>query len=297
MNWKSKLLYSHNWNVGFCEQTPEDLIHGQALHKIQWMNHPYKDRWFADPFIYKISEDEIVVFVEECPIEHPKGVLCELVLDRKTKRLKQRHVLLDLDTHLSYPAIIECDGKTFVYPENGTSGKLNMYEYDEADHRLMNPVCILEEAVADATIIECHGEYFMVATKCPNTQEQVFLYHSDSLFGPFVQTNTDPIQTNRSCSRPGGNWFVANEQLYRPAQDCVERYGSALSIMKVSIDDNKMIDSKLFSLRPTSYKYNRGLHTINFHEGLCVIDGYGYLNPCVGHAFDAVRNIKHLFKN
>ena len=121
----------------------------KALNKVQWLKHPYRDRWFADPFIFKVTDSEIIVFVEECPIERPKGILCELVIDRKTKRLKERYVLLESDTHLSYPAFIRQNGTVYVYPENGASGKLNIYEYDETNHRLVNPKCILEKSVAD----------------------------------------------------------------------------------------------------------------------------------------------------
>ena len=116
-------MYPQNWNIGFVEQSAEDLLGKQQLGHIRWMKHKYKDRWFADPFIYKVADDEIVVFVEECMItDKPKGILCELHVDRKTMRLRERYVLLELDTHLSYPAFIKKDGVTYVYPENGSSG-------------------------------------------------------------------------------------------------------------------------------------------------------------------------------
>ena len=151
------------------------------------MKHSYKDRWFADPFIYKVTEDEIIVFVEECNIYgKPKGILCELHVDRKSRKLKQRFVLLELETHLSYPAIIEYDGKTYVYPENGKSGKLNIYEYDENNHCLINPKCILSEAVADSTILQKEKLFYLIATKYPNTQEKAFVYQTDSIFGPYT---------------------------------------------------------------------------------------------------------------
>ena len=276
MNLIHRIKYSQNWNIGFCKQTPEELIQNKALKPVQWMKHPYRDRWFADPFILKETEDEIVVFVEECPMENPKGILCELVLDKKTKRLKQRFVLLELDTHLSYPAIIRYDGKIYVYPENGASGQLNIYEYDSVSHKLINPVCILDEAVADATILYHQGQFMMLATKYPKTQEEVFLYESESLFGPFVQIGEKPIQSSRSCSRPGGGWFFANGQLFRPAQNCLERYGFALSLMSVE-KNNAIFQEKIaFSILPHSYQYSEGLHTINFLRDMCVVDGCGY---------------------
>lgn len=297
MNFLQKIQYNQNWNIGFCEQTPEELLKDKSLKPIQWMKHPYKDRWFADPFILKVTEDDIVVFVEECPMEKPKGILCELVLDRKTKRLKQRFVLLELDTHLSYPAIIRFDGKIFVYPENGASGRLNIYEFDETKHRLINPVCILQEAVADATIIEYEGHYLMVATKYPETQQEAFLFQSESLFGPFIQVIEKPIQSNRSCSRPGGNWFIIDNVLYRPAQDCSQKYGAALSLMEIEDNCNKNELLALY-LNPLKGRYCLGLHTLNFKSGICVIDGYGYLYPLFGRLYYSsfVRSLTKMIK-
>ena len=297
MNFIQKIKYSQNWNIGFFFFFSEELLKDKALKPIQWMKHPYKDRWFADPFILKVTEDEIIVFVEECPMEKPKGILCELVLDRKTKRLKQRFVILELDTHLSYPAIIRHDGKIFVYPENGASGRLNIYEYDETKHRLINPVCILEGAVADATIIKHEGHYLMMATKYPETQQKAFLFQSDSLFGPFIQVVERPIQSNRSCSRPGGNWFKIDNDLYRPAQDCSQKYGGALSLM---LEENIQSENESLALRlkPCKGRFNLGLHTINFHQNYCVIDGYGYFFPLLGKLYYSacVRKIRGLFK-
>ena len=293
MNIIQKIKYSQNWNIGFCEQTPEDFIQTKALKPIKWMKHPYKDRWFADPFILKVTDNEIVVFVEECPIENPKGIICELVIERESMEMKKRYVLLELETHLSYPAIIRYNGKVYVYPENGISGRLNLYEYDEANHRLINPNCILNMAVADATILERQGGYYMVATKYPDTQENTFLYSSNSLFGPFVELKGGAFQTRRNCSRPGGGWICVDKGLYRPAQDCVVRYGSALSMMKVDLSNNGIREEISFSIQPLSKRYSEGIHTINYCQQLCVVDGYGYLFPIMKYVACLVHRLKH----
>jgi hypothetical protein len=285
MNVFQKIKYNQNWNIGFCEQTPEDFVARKALNKIHWMKHSYKDRWFADPFILKVTEEEIVVFVEECPIDHPKGVLCELVLDRKSKWLKQRYLLLESQTHLSYPQIIRQNNKVYVCPENGASGKLNIYEYDAINHRLIAPVCILEENLGDATLVKKGDEYYLLATKYPALFEDVLLFHSASLMGQYTMVVDSPAQKDRSCARPGGAFFYSDGQLYRPAQDCVERYGSALSIMKIQSLNVPMVEDKDFIITAESYKYNLGIHTINFYNGICVVDGYGYYYPIIGRLY------------
>ena len=294
MNWKARLFYSQNWNIGFVEQPMEDLLKRQRLGDISWMKHGYKDRWYADPFIYKVTDNEIVVFAEECFIaDSPKGLLCELHIDRKSKRLCERFVLLELNTHLSYPAIIEHNGKIYVYPENGASGKLNIYEYDENHHKLVNPVCILEESVADSTILHKDGIYFLIATHSDNSQENAFLYQSESLFGPFTKCYNSPVQYHRDSSRPAGNWMTISEKIYRPAQDCSKRYGGGVNMMRVD-SLSPYSEQVCFHISPWDFKYNLGIHTINESPdgSLLVVDGYGYLHPLASKTWNALASFK-----
>ncbi len=282
----NKLRYSQNWNIGFSDITPEDFIENKEIGAIQWMKHPYHDRFFADPFILKVTDDDIIVFAEECLFENPKGYIVELIVDRKTKKLKKRFLLLQTDTHLSYPAILFSEDNVYVYPENGKAGLLNLYTYDDENHKLINPVPILDKAVADATIVESDKKFFLVATKYPETHEKAFLYVANTLNGLYSQNNDVPFSINKKFSRSAGNFFTANGILYRPAQDCVERYGAGLSIMKVSSLKGASLKEKYeFGIYPRSFRYNMGVHTINFSEGCCVIDGYGYLHPLIGRIY------------
>ena len=298
MNWKSRLLYPQNWNIGFCEQTPEELMRVKKLSKVRWLKHPYRDRWFADPFIYKVTETEIVVFVEECMIsDTPKGVIYELVIDRKTMHLKERHVMLELDTHLSYPAIVEKDGVTYVYPENGASGSLKMYRYEKEKHQLVDPKCILNGAVADSTILERDGKYYLIATKSENPLEDAYLYKSSDLFGPYSKVTENSVQKSHECSRPAGNWIEEEGELFRPAQDCSVRYGGGISMMKVGALE-PFDEKRDLSIEPIWYKYNLGIHTINFSKDryMIVVDGYGCLNPTISRIWNIMSRIKLFLK-
>ena len=294
MSFSKKIKNGSFWNIGFCNYLPEELIVKKELPSIQWMKHPYKDRFFADPFILKVTDSEIVVFVEEYVFDTPPGLIVELVIDRETKKLKQRYEMLRLPSHLSYPAIIRNGDEILVYPENGASGKLNIYRYDAANHKLVDPYPIHEEAVFDATIHQmANGSCIMVATKQPDILANAYLFSAPSYDGPFIQIGGTPFQSDRSCARMAGNFFEAYGQLYRPAQDCVSRYGAGTAIMQFDTITKK--EQKVFTLRPQSYDYNLGLHTINFYEGLCVIDGYGYLYPTLGRIY-ASRAVEKLRK-
>lgn len=289
MNLLKRIQYSQNWNIGFCNLSAESLLSRKKVSGVKWLNHPYKDRWFADPFIYKVTDNTIVVFVEELLIDAPKGYLVELVIDRHSYRLLTRYVLLNLDTHLSYPTILEYNGKTYVYPENGASGKLSIYEYDESEHCLTKPYCIMDEALADATMLQASdSEYYIVATKVPDVQEKAYLFKSNTPFGPFAPVFTEPVQSGRDCSRPAGAWFKIDGTLYRPSQDCESGYGSAISVMKVN-SLRPFSEQLMFKIMPLSYRYNLGTHTVNFYNKgnykIAVFDGYGYFYPFLGRLY------------
>lgn len=281
---RQRLICNQNWNIGFCELTPDKFISSGKLGRVVWIKNPYKDRWFADPFLLDVTENTISVFVEERMVIANRGYLSELVIDRKTFEIKERYVILETDSHLSYPAIIKKDDHIYVYPENALGGPLKMYEYDTDKHQLINPKVILNERVADSTILEKDGKYYLIAVKYPESLEKAYLYESDKIDGPYNQIGNEPVQFSRSCSRPGGNWFFANNHLYRPAQDCSVNYGGGLKVMQVNALD-PFQEKESFSIQPLNYKYNLGVHTINFLNGLAVIDGYGYLYPLFGRLY------------
>lgn len=288
--WVLKYLNNQNWNIGFVAISPQELVTKKTLGKVRWLKHPYKDRFFADPFIYSVDRERIVVFVEELEFDKPIGRLSELIVDARTMKLLHKHTLLELDTHLSYPAIIRQDDEVFVYPENGASGKLSLYRYNRELHKLEFEKNMMEEALADATIRRVDNEYYMFATKVPSTQEDLYVYKSQQFDSGYCEVGL--MVKGRTHSRPAGDIFDMNGTLYRPAQNCVARYGAAVEIMKIiDCGNNGYQEEYCFSLKPQSYKYNLGLHTINFHNEICVIDGYGYLYPTVGRLLYGLRRI------
>lgn len=285
MNWKI-LKNKDFFNIGFVEMTPEEFVRNPRLKKVEWMRHSYRDRFIADPFILKVDEDEIVVLAEDCPFSnYHGGRIVELHVDRKSKKLMKRYELLQLDTHLSYPAIIRRNDKIYIYPENGQSGKLFIYEYDGENHQLVNPKLILDEAVADATIIEREDGWFLIATSVESTRKDVYLYRADTFDGLYKKISNTPFNGDIRQSRPAGDFFFADNALYRPAQDCKERYGAALSIMKIDQFDTNIKEHLFAHIGPVNMRYNLGIHTINFYDGICVIDGYGYLHPFIARFY------------
>lgn len=84
-------------------------------------------------------------------------------------------------------------------------------------------------------------------------------------------------------SRMAGDFFRVNGQLYRPSQDCLEHYGAGTVIWcvdSVSLDRYEETEVAVLYPQPRS-NYPDGLHTINFSDNWCVIDGL-HIKPDFG---------------
>lgn len=297
LNFIRKIKSPFNYNIGFIEITPEELINNKALiqTKTHWLKHPYKDRWFADPFILNVENDYIEVLVEEKEVSTP-GILVKLKVSREHYKLLERIPILSLKTHLSYPAFIKFEGKVFVYPENGKSGVFNLYEYTKDGLKFKST--LIDAPLADSTIFYDNNTdlYYLIATnEKVDVHNNLQLYKSNNLFSGWVLVSDDSVVNDKRFARPGGNFFSVNGRVYRPAQDCEGLYGNSLHIREIlSFEPYK--EKEVFQLKPSSFRYSKGLHTLNFHNaGLAVIDGNGYYYPLLGRFLSPVINMFRKF--
>lgn len=291
---------NQNWNIGFCEISPSDLLEKKHLPHISWLNHNFRDRFFADPFILYSDSDTILVLVEEMKF-NSKGKISLLVVDSYSYNLVDRKVLLEFDTHLSYPAVIRDNEKIYVYPENYSKGELNLYELNMSSLSLKHRAIMIKASLTDATVFQApNGKYYMISTLSSNCRNNAFLYVSDSLTEAFSPVFSHPVVTGVEKSRCGGSVFEVNGRLFRPAQNCSSRYGGALKIMEImKCSSYEYSEKELFELSPKSWRYNLGLHTLNFgpDNNLAVIDSYGFLYPSIGRILDISARLYHKVKN
>src|SRR5574344_79522 len=136
-------ITKHKWNIGFVQNNFEEIIAGESI-KVKWLKHIYKNRWFADPFILDVTDEKILVLVEEFYDPINRGRLAKLTINKHNFTLEKVETILELHTHLSFPSIRRDNDKIYVYPENYKSGKLVRYEFDEKTSKCINPCVVCE---------------------------------------------------------------------------------------------------------------------------------------------------------
>ncbi len=277
------------YNIGFVEENVDDVINGKSI-TVNWLKHSYKDRWFADPFILDVTDDEFVVLVEEWYDPIQRGRISKLIVDRNTYELKSLKVMIDEGFHMSFPAITRKPDGIYIQPECGATHRLVEYKYnEEQDHfEKINVICDLP--LTDSVRNTLFNEDLMFSTKLPDANgKELGIYYWNKSQSRYQIKDYYHFQEN--LSRMAGNFFICNGKIYRPAQVCIESYGDAVSIQEVTYNNEKWIFRELRRIYSPHPDMDLGFHTFNVYNGIIVVDAVGYRRP---NLCRLLRKMKHL---
>ena len=283
MRFRDKFLLGA-WNVGIVESGFEDIFNNPRNMKIRWLQHKYRDRYFADPFLCGQDEKNYYILVEELIFYEDKGKIARLTIDKKTMKLVHKEIILNESHHLSYPYIYD----DYIIPEGYRSGAAYAYKSVKNGEKYQK-IKISDHALVDPTLLKYDNKYWLFATTKKNTQDalqMLSIFYSDKL-GGFAPHALDPVKIDIKTARPGGRFFEYQGKLFRPVQDCEESYGHFIRIMevkKLSVNEYEETEVMVLSSQD-SPPYDMGFHTFNVYKNCIVVDGYReyysyFLKPC-----------------
>lgn len=265
------------WNLGISNQNFLDEFKkvkkgGVLTLQAQWVHHRRWGSFFADPFIYRLDKDKVLILAEEYIFSRKKGVISLCTIDRQSADMISRIVVLEETCHLSYPFY---DEKTERFaPESSRNRNWSSYRFDgtaSSDKKIL-----AEHPFIDCTPIKWKDRWYLFATEQPKALDQLLIYSSVNKYGDYLPHALNPVKESICTCRPGGKSFIVDGELFRIVQDSTNRYGESLHITHVS------------ELSPTEFeeedwcdivvesdgRYPLGVHTLNFKDDFIVIDGY-----------------------
>ena len=280
------LIRRYKWDLGITLE-----VEGHRYDASKWTFHIVRapqNKWYADPFILDVTTNEIIVLVEEFTYSINRGRLAKLVIDKVSYEVKSEKIILDLATHLSFPAILRVDDKIYIYPENSASRSSIIYSYDPNNDAIsiLNTLCHLP--LTDAVITEINGHNYMFSTKIPiQNGHELTVYEANEKTGDYkaVQTITLPDNTARSA----GDFFLDGNRIIRPAQNCNGGYGVGIVFQEVFQEDNGQFVLKEMSRKfpPDGYL---GMHTYNQYKGYTIVDLHRRCYPFLHKVFQKIRH-------
>lgn len=261
------------WLLGICENGFDDLKAG----RIHWIdNGRYGGRkWFADPFI--LDQDKLYVYllVEEFDYQVHRGRIAKLWIDRKSWTVVDCKIVLDLDTHLSFPMIWRESGQVYVCPENYHSGGWNMYRYDADNEKLEFVQQLSDQKLTDAIVWQDGSDYWLLSTYEPKPNgAELTIWKSNGLTGKYQEIQR--VIFNENIGRNAGMLFRQGEGWIRPAQESNNEYGHSISFQIMTLKNGWFSFKELYRFHSPHPVYDAGTHTFNTFGNMAVIDVKGY---------------------
>lgn len=270
---KYEFFFTHeHWNIGYVEQTKENLIRTRKLNNnIYWLKEGVPE-YAADPFPVTI-DSKFFIYYEEMSFWHGKGKL--MMIDSFDLRSKKRVTgIAKGKIHLSYPYLFEADGHWYCLPETSQLKEIALYQVDmKQPEKLTKLWAILSgEQYVDSSMIFFENKYWLFTTHAKQSG-RLYIYHAGKITDKFEPHELNPIIMNSSTGRSAGRPFIVEDQLYLPCQNPTKCYGGSVVIHEITTLNPREFNCKqLFEISPIS-PYNKGLHTINFHQPHIIIDG------------------------
>lgn len=267
----NKLFYFEQWNIGISSAKISDVLTNNF--SVEWLKSPSKTSFHADPFIFSYQDKTFIIF-EQYSLFLKRGrlFLAELV----DKKIVNQKLLLDNQKHLSYPCIYQESEQIYLCCESYKTKQLELFLLEMPDQKLTKLRDIfIDKAVIDPTLFKYQNYYYLFYSLANQPNEDLYLAFAKSLNEPFIDHPQNPVKSDLSNSRSAGNLFIDNEKLYRPAQNCQKTYGGSIVINQVKIlSTTAFNEEKIIEILPDKFlPYNQGIHTINYHKNLIIVDG------------------------
>lgn len=283
-----------SYYIGFIHK--KDVAPVLNLGVVTWLdtNGYEKIGWYADPFILSINEEEIELLAEEWNYEIGHGILVLLTIAKKTKTIINRQIVLQRDTHLSYPIIMEDQDEIYVYPENSENGCVSIYRYDKTNKMLVDPKVIISKPLLDTQIALIDGIYYAFGVEYVTGKQEdtkkLDIFCSNSLLGEYHYLQS--ILNIKCEERGAGQIFFENNRIVRPAQCCEGGYGKSVIFYELIKENGFFKEKELYRLQHNPKEKNCSiLHTYNSVKDLIVIDGFSYKYPRISRAYKLIRRI------
>jgi hypothetical protein len=248
------------------------------------------DHFYADPFPFRWQGKDYLFF-EDLDQKTQKGIISVVKFDEEGRPGPVIPVLEE-PWHLSYPFLIEADGKIWMVPEASLSGEISIYRATRFPFGWEKHATLVSGIeAADATIIQHAGKFWMFAVTRDGIggySDTLCLWSAETLLGPWRPHGANPLIINDRTARPAGNMMWRDGKLLRPVQDCRNGYGAALSLAEVTrLDDEHFEQVIVAQLGPGKQWPGRKLHTLSGNGYMEAIDG-SIIRPKWSFAADIV---------
>lgn len=276
-----RLFHREIWAIGLYSG-PVDTHLDRYTKEPFWIETGSSYSFLADPLlIQRTREGKKVTLLIAEKMNYLKGygtlVFAELpdqLEDGLTWNTIGSHLF-----HLSYPMTADHSENCMeIWTESFETNAVQRYRLSDDFTQLsqMEALDIQGHSLIDPTPIELDGLAWVFSTchkHSPN--ESLFLFHSEPNSNHWHGHQNNPVKQDVKSARPAGQIFTHTDgSLIRPAQDCSQTYGGALTLNKITeLSLSGFKEEEFGRLEPQqNWSYPHGLHTLTSTEQYTAID-------------------------
>ena len=223
------LQYKEHWSIALFWANRWNIPHEVPLQEFRVLQDDGR-RFYADPFLITDNEQKWL-FVEEFDYRTNKGIIsCANVTEGQM--CKSPRSVLERAYHLSFPFLFRHDADIYMIPESGSNRTVELYWARSFPFEWELARVLLEGIeLYDATVLQHKNRWWLfaaAATEGGSAQDELVIYYSEALEGPWQPHPLNPVKSDCRSARPAGHIISDGDRLLRPAQDCEHGYGTAL---------------------------------------------------------------------
>ena len=276
----------HQWLIAVARRSNDGVADARSLlphaSSFAWIEPPI-DGFIADPFLQGIGPN-MLLFYEEARAPHWRGLLKAVPLDSTGHPCGPDVTILERPHHLSFPNTFFAHGNEdwlYLLPEQAERGATALYRsptHAQPSELAFSEYHILLDNFAgiDPVLHWQHPYWYLFVSdgEYLNHDNNLLIFYSEKLEGPFVPHPGNPVRLGLRGSRMAGRLFRHNGRLIRPAQDCTVRYGARVLLYTIdclTADCYRETEISMFEPEQLESDYV-GVHTISLDASLIAID-------------------------
>jgi hypothetical protein len=264
------------WFVATRPRAAEGLGSADGFTPVEWSSGSALAA-LADPFVFD-EGDATYVFLEEESRASPRARISYARLGQDGRSATAPQPVLERPYHLSYPFVFRHKGGIFMIPESSENRTVELYRADPFPSSWTLERVLLQDVRALDATLHVEGDrlwlFVSVAETGASPNDELHLYSSTALAGPWQPHPANPVVSDVRSARPAGRIFRHGDDLIRPSQDCSRRYGYALVFNRVDVlTEDDYAETPVARLEPDWSPGVFATHTYTFGTNVEAIDG------------------------
>lgn len=262
-----ELLFEEYWNIAYREAAENDFVFIDKSKDFKSLRES-KQYWYADPFLFEYK-NEIWLFTEAFDNISEKGLIACMKYVNGT--FSEPEIVLEEDSHLSYPYVYEENGEVYMMPETMADGCIQIYKAVDFPHKWIRHKVLLK--IEDAVDTVRYKDKLITSVVTDSYAKKVNVDVYDVNTGDFVCT----LHKESQLARGAGKVVSVKNSDIRPAQDCTDGvYGAGLVFYHITDNGDALQEKKLYTLKPGEFSIGNtkaeGVHTYARSGNLEVLD-------------------------